>query len=467
MFPMRYHEPLVKIFSYFFGLLLISFILWGCDDGATNKDDSKKEGEDSSDAIGAVAGEETRSACLDDVDPNVTEAVADELFGMDHVPTFDIHLSKDKWEELMANAVDEQYTEAEVCFEGRGIGGTVGLRFKGSYGTLYDCFEDGELVCPRLSIKLNFNKYEEGKRFYGLKRLNFNANRFDDSRIRERLAFDLYRSMDIIAPRAAWAVVRVNGQSYGLYGMVEQIDEWFTYNRFPEYPHGNLYKELWPTDTDSTAMIAAQRTNKGKADVTGFQTFANAIAEADEADVLTVLEEYTDLDYWLRYMAVDDGIVSYDGITYFWTDGVTNHNHNYYFYEDSPDHFTLIPWDAESSFWIDPSHDAPHWLKNPEDCDLTYDYWDGLATAPGCDPIFKALRGDLDGWRKAAREFLDGPFTESKMIETIDKHVAMIGDEARAEETPVMYTSFDEAIDFLKSEIPNMRARLEALIAED
>jgi hypothetical protein len=186
---------------------------------------------------------------------------------------------------------------------------------------------------------------------------------------------------------------------------------------------------------------------------------------ADDANLLATLGRYMDLDYLARFMAVEDAVVSYDGITYFWTDGTNTNNHNYYIYEESPTRFTLIPWDTESTFWIDPAHAAPHWTVLPTDCSLTYPYWNGLAYAPGCDRVFRALDTDLDRWRAAARTVLDGPFAVEAMVAAIDRYAAVIGDAARSDPTPTKYSTFDAAVSSLRSSIPSMRARLETLIA--
>ena len=240
----------------------------------------------------------------------------------------------------------------------------------------------------------------------------------------------------------------------------------FTNNRWPDFPDGNVYNEAWPTDTDAPFLTTALRTNEDVADVSGFLTFSEAIVAADEADVLTTLAEFTDLEHWARFMAVEDAVASYDGITYFWTDGEMTHNHNYYFYEDAPGHFALVPWDVESTFWINPEHAAPHWTEVPDDCSLTYPYWGGLAEAPACDPIISALVTNLGAWRDAARALLDGPFAVDTMIAQIDRHQALIEEEARAKETPTTYTSFDNAVEGLRRVVPELRNRLEGLIAE-
>jgi hypothetical protein len=173
-----------------------------------------------------------------------------------------------------------------------------------------------------------------------------------------------------------------------------------------------------------------------------------------------------DPDYLARFLAVEDAFISYDGITYFWTDGTQTGNHNYFVYEESPTRFTLIPWDLDSGFWINPDHVAPHWTVTPADCNLTYAYWDALARAPGCDRVFRALNSDRSRWRAAARTLLDGPFAVETMVATIDRYTALIGSAARADPTPTFASGFDPTVTWLRGSIPNLRARLETLIAQ-
>jgi spore coat protein H len=411
------------------------------------------------------AGTDTGVAACGVPEPALQTANAAELFAATSVPVFDVYLPESDWASLQAHAREELFTPAQACFNGRPLG-TVGLRFKGSYGTLYECFDaQGNMICPRLSMKIKFDEYVAGQRFFGLKRLAFNAYMHDDSRMKEKLAYDLFRAAGIVAPRSAWAVLRVNGQSQGLFGMVEPVDGRFTSDRWPANSEGNLYKELWPTHASDEQILAALETNEEVADIGAYRAFAQAFTSADDASALATLGRYVDLDYLARFMAVEDAVISYDGVTYFWTDRVSTTNHNYFVYEEAPTRFTMIPWDVESTFWIDPNHAAPHWTVIPADCSLTYEYWGGLAYAPGCDGVFRALHGDLDRWRTAARALLDGPFALDAMVAAIDRYTAVIGDAARSDPTPTKYSTFDQAVSGLRSSIPAIRARLEALIA--
>ncbi len=417
------------------------------------------------DAAGNDAAAEVDAGPCGAADPSLQDGDLDMLFAATSVPTFDLYLPQAAWEDLKAHARDEQFVPAQACYQGRTVG-TVGLRFKGSYGTLYECFDsDGNMICPRLSMKLKFSEYLDEQRFFGLKTLVFNAYRYDDSRMKEKLAYDLFRAAGIVAPRSAWAVLRVNGESQGLYGMVEPVDGRFTAHRWPENPDGNLYKEVWPTHASDQQLLTGLETNEEAANVSGYRGFAETLMAASDADRLTTLGKYMDLDYLARFMAVEDAVISYDGTTYFYTDGTTTNNHNYYVYEESPTKFTLIPWDLDATFWINPDHAAPHWSVVPTDCSLTYPYWGGLAQAPGCDPVFRALDTDPDRWRSAARALLEGPFSLAEMDATIDRYLDVIGDAARADPTPTVYSTFDAAVSGLRSSLPSIRARLEELIA--
>ena len=402
------------------------------------------------------------------IDPALATRNATDLFDYPHVPVFDLYLPEDDWAELRVNARDEEYVEAQACFEGSSIG-RVGLRFKGSYGSLYGCFdEQDEMICRKLSMKLKFSEYDPDLRFYGLKRLNFNAYHYDDTRMHERLAYDLFRQMGIVAPRASWAVVRVNDESYGLFGMVEQVDGRFLEDRWPDNPDGNLYKEVWPVQTDVDWITSRLKTNEETADVSAFIAFAEAMNAAGADELRSTLGSYTDTEYLARFLAVEDAIASYDGITAYYTneDLTVFGNHNFYFYEASADQFVIIPWDLDGTFWVNPDHGTPHWTEVPADCSLTYEIWDAYAViAPQCDAVFRALGEDLRDWRAAAQELLDGPFAEETMFATINDHMEFIRAEAYVDPTPSTYGDFAGAVDYLRGQVRQLRERLQRLLA--
>ena len=399
----------------------------------------------------------------------VGQGTVEDLFGWPRVPRIDLFLPEEQWQQLQIHARDEEYVEAQACFEGGSLG-TVGLRFKGSYGTLYTCFDErGENTCRKLSMKLKFDKYDPEQRFYGLKRLNLQGNRYDDSYMKERLGYDIYRAMGIEAPHAAWAEVRVNGEPQGLFGMVEQVDGRFTKHRWPDDGDGNLYKEIWPDTTDPGAVASGLKTNEEEADTDVFVAFAEAMSNADDDELRATLARFMNLEQLARYMAVDDAILNVDGVTAFYTDdqGWVS-NHNFFLYESADGKFTLIPWDLDSTFdTISYFGSVPSWTETPTDCVQSYGVWGGESRviAAGCDVVFRALATDLTSYRAAAEELLEGPLAQSALLSAIDRHADFIREAAGSDPNGPGVARWEAAVDALRERVPVLRHRFERLLS--
>jgi spore coat protein CotH len=458
------------LFSRVLSVSTFALLATACGDGvAPSPSKGAKNGDADAGDNDGTDTEPLRMSC-GEADPELRELDSQELFDWPFVPTFDIYLPPEEWEQLQEDAVKEEYIEAEACFEGRGIG-KVGIRFKGAVGSLYSCFtETGDNICRKLGIKLKFSEYDLENRFFGMKRLNFQGNRYDDTYMKEKLAYELYRSMDIVAPRVSWAQLRVNDELQGLFGMVEQVDGRFTDNRWPENGDGNLFKELWPINTDAAHVTSKLRTNEEEPDVSAFVAFSEAVLAADEAMLRETLGEFMDLDYVARYMAVDDAIANFDGMTAYYTDedALWAGNHNFYIYEEAPDHFTFVPWDLESTFSLGGFSSVPHWTVLPEDCGETYTAWgieDLLVMAPGCDPMFKAMAQNMESYEAAGQELLEGAFRADRMFAQIDQYEAFIRDAVEADPNGPGVAAFTNELDSLKTRIPLLNTRLEYLLA--
>jgi hypothetical protein len=355
---------------------------------------------------------------------------AAELFAIDHVPKFDITLPDDQWQWLQAHAVEEEPVQAEVRFDGQPAG-IAGLRFKGGVGSLERCVDKtGGLKCAKLSFQLNFEKFDSGNRFFGLKRINLHSMNGDPTKLHERLAYDLYQSSGIKAPRSSWAVATVNGKSYGLFSMVEQVDDVFTADRWPGAGNGTLTKEVWPQ------------------------------AGAVNPDALA---------YMARYMAVDDALDNCDGITAMYTANATSPestNHNFFWYQE-PDGGAswLIPWDMGNTFTSCATFTAvPRWNTVPADCAKSYSVWDngGFVHAPGCDAVFQAIAARRDDYNAAVDQLLSGPFALEAMLGQIGRWSKFIHDAEVADPTGGGEQIWLASVEDLKKAIPVLRDRLKA-----
>ena len=75
-------------------------------------------------------------------------------------------------------------------------------------------------------FKVDFNRFISGQAYDLLKKLNFN-NGFKDPTLPGKGFLDLCEDAGVLAPRATFAEVRYNGEAWGFYTVVEQIDDQF------------------------------------------------------------------------------------------------------------------------------------------------------------------------------------------------------------------------------------------------
>lgn len=400
-----------------------------------------------------------------------TNGTAAELFAVDQVPRFEFTVPADQWAWLQANAKKEEYVAAQATYQGQPAG-LIGLRFKGSFGTLINCFDAAnKLTCAKLSFKASFEEYDPSNRFFGLKKVNLHSMIHDDTRMHERLAYDLYRASGVIAPRSTWANVSVNGKSYGLFSLVEEVDGRFTNDRWPQGGDGNLYKEAWPTSSTPASYTSKLETNKTSASHTAIATFAGELAAATGAGLGTTLGKWMDLPTLYRYLAVDDAIVNCDGITAFYSPGQTGPawgNHNYFLYQEQVrDFFWLVPWDMDATLsGCSPFAAVPHWTTVPANCNQNHAVWGGsFVKAPGCDRVFQALAQDPAAYRAAVAELLAGPFAEATMLENIERWSAFIRSSVQADPTAAGEGAWMNSVQQLRATIPVLRQRVAAAAA--
>jgi hypothetical protein len=334
------------------------------------------------------------------VDPGHDKGSA-YLFDDDAAPkTYRLEVAPADWEWLNAHAMEETWVPARVVFEGQ-IWEGASVRFKGSYGSLYSCFDAaGNRTCPKLSLKVSFNETDKDGRFFGLRKLVFNSNNRDPSALHERMAYALFRAAGLAAPRAVHALVQVNDEPAGLYLLVENVDKEFLQARFAE-PGGNLYKEAWPYALDPAAYVAALETNEAQADVSHLLAFAAQLQAAEPDTFAALVDPFLDRAAMTRYLAVDLFVNDWDGVTKFYcgldaSDRTQCGNHNFYLYDDPlTGRFVVIPWDQDQSLY-EPNTDLGRgwWDTAPDACtpDAAGGWFSVLA--PQCDP---ALRGLLLG----------------------------------------------------------------------
>ena len=392
---------------------------------------------------------------------------AEDIFDEAVIRNYELTLPEEAWLSLQENALDEEYTPAQLTLEGETID-NIGLRFKGAIGSLRLCFSGGEQVCDKLNLKLKFSEYDPEKRLAGLKRLNLHAMEADPTRMREAIGYGLFREAGVMAPRVAYARVTVNGVSQGLYAVVEAIDGRFTRDRFPDGGEGNLYKEVWPVHSEAQPYFDALKTNEDEnPSVDKIQRFANALASASDEEFVSTLASWTDIGHLVRYMAIARLIDHWDGTVAFYCLGAGCLNHNYYWYESlADDKLWLIPWDLDHTF-EEPSpirtyYGMPDWDELDAPCEPVQIFLGIAGMPPSCDPILSRMADLL--WTEYAREselLIADAFSQAALETRIDALHELLADEIEADTVTVQTRAdWDQAVEALRGDLALKRAHV-------
>ncbi len=389
-----------------------------------------------------------------------------DVFSDRAVRTWSLELPEARWRELRERATEERWAAARLTVAGVPVG-VVGVRFKGASGTFGRCFPEGRPICTKLPIKVRFDRYDRGRRFFGLQRLNFHAMLLDRSLLRERLAYRVFADAGVAAPRTAHAWLTLNGQPLGLFAIVEAIDARFADRRF-HFDDGLLYKEAWPTTTDAAYYEARLRTNRGEPhDHASMLGFARELARAEPGELAAVLERWTDVDQLMRYMAADRLVGNWDGITAWYCDGGLCTNHNFYWYaERARRRLWLVPWDLDNALRLfDPLQLARDWLAPAAGCEERPLAWNERTMRdPACDRLVAALAAvGRERFRPVLREVLERAFDARSLRAQVLAWRALLAPHVARDGSGPPPAVWEAEVQALLASLPRLRARGEAL----
>ncbi len=378
-------------------------------------------------------------------DENYLNLDSDYIYDQSMLHTFELTLSEESLARIDGDPTAEQYVSGSLTFDGETVS-PIGIRYKGSIGAFVGCVSgsdwsnpSGFKTCTKLSMKIKLNWLDSDDNFYGLKKLQFHSQNLDDSQMRDRLGYHLFREMDVPAPRSTHARLLINGVYTGLYALVEQIDGRFTRENFDD-GSGNLYKEVWPLSEDGRALsesqyISALKTNEeDPQDSMLMKAFADELEQSStDMDLKEVISKWMDIDEIMSYVVVDRMIQVDDG-PFHWYCGDVCTNHNYYWYEDPTDHkLYLIPWDLDNSFeniegdFNPVTSIADDWGEISANC-LAFSYGAfGLRQrSAACDKLTAGWVLFEEEYEAKKREFLEGPFAQANIDALIDQWSAQI-----------------------------------------
>lgn len=162
---------------------------------------------------------------------------AEKLFDKNAVSTIDIQMDPEEWQNMLDNALQEEYVKCDVVINGETIY-NVGIRPKGNT-SLTQVANDPNT--DRVSFKFEFDHYVKGQTYYGLDKLVVNNMYADATYMKEYLSYDLMDYMGIKTPLYAFTSITVNGEPWGLYLALEALEESFAIRNYGA-DYGKLYK---------------------------------------------------------------------------------------------------------------------------------------------------------------------------------------------------------------------------------
>lgn len=261
----------------------------------------------------------------------------ENLFAEGVVNEINIDISEEDWTDLVENPLEETYYAVDVTINGETLS-NVALRTKGNNTLTSVASSDSD----RYSFKIDFDYFNDGENYYGLKKLNLNNNYGDASYMREYISYRIMGEMGIPVPATSYTHITINGEEWGLYLAVEPIDEVFLERTFGDST-GDLYKPdgtgadlVYRGDDMSEYPGLVLKTNEETSDGSAILALMQAL-ESGEG-----LEDVLDVDEVLRYLAANVALANYDSY-------LGNTTHNYYLYEQDG-RFTIVPWDYNYSF---------------------------------------------------------------------------------------------------------------------
>ena len=342
-----------------------------------------------------------------------TSHPSDPYFALDRVLDVSIEIAPENWDRLRgqtrtladilvgADCLDSpaddifSWFEATVTVDGE-THTQVGVRKKGFLGSL-------SKVKP--SLKVRFDKFVDGQLLGGaMKRLTLNNAQQDPSLINTCMAYHIFASAGLPAPRCNFATVAVNGENLGLYVHVESMKTAFLERNFSD-PSGNLYEGTVSDFRPKWRGTLQKKTNEEEADWSDIDAVVAALQDSSPAG-LEALADIIDIDRFLTFWATEVLIGHWDGYA--------GNRNNFYVYREPDAPFVFIPWGADQVFT---STDGPFddFVSPPS------------VTAHGA--IAHRLYRD-DGMRAAyvarLKQLLDAVWNEEELLDLADDMAAIV-----------------------------------------
>lgn len=257
--------------------------------------------------------------------------------------------------------VEFPWSRGDLTFEGKTYK-DVGVRYKGNYTYM------AAARSLKKSLKIDLNHFVPGQKLDGLTMIGLHGEVSDPTKARESFAYEYFREAGVPAPRTVFAELSLtvpgkhDREYVGVYTLVEQVNKGFLSRHFKN-GNGLLLKpeglQGGPAYLGSSWKAYEDRyqpkSTPTEAQKKRLIDFTQLVSNADDDTFAREIENYLDVDAFLRFIAVNALLSNMDSYL--------GYGHNYYLYlVPSTNRFVFIPWDLDLSLATWPAVGTPEQL---------------------------------------------------------------------------------------------------------
>ena len=301
-------------------------------------------------------------------------------------------MEPDAWALLRERYLVNDYYACQVRWNGLDVKAAVRSRGNGSRSPV------------KPGLKLSFTKSKDAGPFLGLESLVLGNTAQDPTMVKNALSYQLFAKAGVPVPRLSYARVTVNGQYWGLYQVIEEIESPYLTARFGE-KDGYLYEFSWVDyyyfeqrgegrDEDYVPAPFEPKNNSKNPNAAPLLGLIETVNRAPSEAFVEQLSAYLDPRQVLTYLAVETLTGEQDGLLGDW--GV---NGLFLYNLARTTKFVILPWDKDWSF-LDWKHPV---LEGAERNVLVR----RLLQEAGCRDFFRSelqrcaqLAGGPGGWQE-------------------------------------------------------------------
>jgi len=307
------------------------------------------------------------------------------------------------------------YVKSQIVIDGQSFA-AAGLRFKGNSSYR---FAARSMKRP---MKIDTNRFTKGQKLYGRTKLNLSNAFLDSAFMKEKLAYELYKSAGLATPGVGWANVTltIDGKRtpLGIYVIIEQVDQKFLARHYGKDSKDSLLMKPevreWRYLGDDPESYSTYGIKYGEKNVQQIKRFAELLKLIENAndDVFNKeIGERVDLPQLAGYLAATSLLSNVDSYIAM--------PHNYYLVMTKSDgKLRLLPWDVNEAFGTFTMGASPEqliaWRINRP--------W--VSNRPILDRLFKSK--DFQQLYRNALEKLLGEFNKEKMFPRIEAYKTAI-----------------------------------------